>query len=137
MGGRGSYGNIYSVKNLSSVNDDVLMKRIDTLSSIMRENARYAVPKQPEPGDKEKLDKYRRAQQAWQQLNSEKNRRENEIAAQRRREDASKPKPKKTFVNSYGEATTRYITTSTYERAQARLRRDVEDVLGIRRKKRK
>ena len=34
--------------------------------------------------------------------------------------------PKRTFVNSFGEATTRYITTSSYERAQKRLNKEVQ-----------
>lgn len=32
----------------------------------------------------------------------------------------------KTFVNSYGEATTRYITSATYERAQKRLDKETQ-----------
>lgn len=36
------------------------------------------------------------------------------------------------FVNSYGEATTRYITSQSYEAAQRRLRRDVDSFLGRR-----
>lgn len=39
--------------------------------------------------------------------------------------------PHRTFVNSYGEATTRYITSSTYERAQKRLMKQVESIMGL------
>lgn len=43
---------------------------------------------------------------------------------------ASRPKESRTFVNSYGEATTRYVTSPTYERAQRRLRRAVARNMG-------
>lgn len=36
----------------------------------------------------------------------------------------------KTFVNSYGEATNRYITTTTYEKKQARMTRQVLRNMG-------
>lgn len=39
----------------------------------------------------------------------------------RKSEEAKKQKNTKTFVNSFGEATTRYITTSSYERWQKKL----------------
>lgn len=35
-------------------------------------------------------------------------------------------KPSKTFVNSFGEATDRYITSGTYERAQRRLNKQIQ-----------
>lgn len=35
--------------------------------------------------------------------------------------------PKKTFVNSFGEATKREITSSSYKRAQARLNREIDN----------
>ncbi len=44
--------------------------------------------------------------------------------------------PFKTFVNSYGEATTRYITSGTYERAQKRMLKGVEGWLTGRGRKR-
>lgn len=40
------------------------------------------------------------------------------------------PRPKKTFVNSYGEATTREITSSTYKRAEKRRQKELEKWLG-------
>lgn len=42
---------------------------------------------------------------------------------------AKRPEPK-TFVNSFGEATHRYITTSTYERAQKRLDKLIQRHMG-------
>ena len=40
----------------------------------------------------------------------------------------------KTFVNSFGEATKREITSSTYERARKRQQREVESFLGVKKK---
>lgn len=37
----------------------------------------------------------------------------------------------KTFVNADGEATTRYITSATYERAIKRTQKDVEAFIGV------
>lgn len=38
----------------------------------------------------------------------------------------AEPKQKKTFVNSYGEATKREITSSSYQRAQRRLNKEID-----------
>lgn len=50
----------------------------------------------------------------------------------RRIHDSSiaKPLKPKTFVNSFDEATTRYITSASYERAQKRLDKDVLRIMG-------
>lgn len=42
----------------------------------------------------------------------------------------AQPLKAKTFVNSFGEATTRYITSASYERAQKRLDKDVLRIMG-------
>ena len=42
----------------------------------------------------------------------------------------NQPKTPRKFVNSYGEATTREITSATYKRAQRRLERDIERRMG-------
>ncbi len=43
-----------------------------------------------------------------------------------RRRQASQPRAQRTFVNSYGEATRRNITSQSYESAQRRLNRRIE-----------
>ena len=53
----------------------------------------------------------------------------------RSKQAKSEPVEKKTFVNGYGEATHREITSSTYERAQKRLTKSVEGWLSGRRRK--
>ena len=47
-------------------------------------------------------------------------------AEARSKQAKSEPAEKKTFVNGYGEATHREITSTTYERAQKRLTKSVE-----------
>ncbi|MBF1010362.1 MAG: hypothetical protein E6040_11745 [Lachnospiraceae bacterium] len=56
-------------------------------------------------------------------------------AEARSRQAKSEPAEKKTFVNGYGEATHREITSSTYERAQKRSMKSVEGWLSGRRRK--
>ena len=56
-------------------------------------------------------------------------------AEARSKQAKSDPAEKKTFVNGYGEATHRYITTSTYERAQKRAMKSVDGWLSGRRRK--
>ena len=53
----------------------------------------------------------------------------------RSKQAKSEPAEKKTFVNGYGEATHRYITTTTYERAQKRVMKSVEGWLSGKRRK--
>lgn len=47
-------------------------------------------------------------------------------AEARSKQTKSEPAEKKTFINGFGEATSREITSSTYERAQKRLMKSVE-----------
>jgi hypothetical protein len=47
-------------------------------------------------------------------------------AEARSKQAKSEPAEKKTFANGYGEATSREITSTTYERAQKRLTKSVE-----------
>ena len=56
-------------------------------------------------------------------------------AEARSKQAKSEPAEKKTFVNGYGEATSREITSTTYERAQKRLMKSVEGWLTGRRRK--
>ena len=56
-------------------------------------------------------------------------------AEARSKQAKSEPAEKKTFVNGYREATHRYITSSTYERAQKRSMKSVDGWLSGRRRK--
>ena len=56
-------------------------------------------------------------------------------AEARSKQARSEPAEKKTFVNGYGEATHRYITTATYERAQKRAMKSVDGWLSGKRRK--
>lgn len=48
--------------------------------------------------------------------------------AERKKESAASVKSKKTFINSFGEATKREITSATYERARRRRERQAQSV---------
>lgn len=47
-------------------------------------------------------------------------------------EENTKAKETKTFINGYGEATKRYITSSTYERAEKRRQKEILSFIGNR-----
>lgn len=46
-------------------------------------------------------------------------------AEARSKQTKSEPAEKKTFINGFGEATDRYVTSTTYERIQARQSREI------------
>ena len=73
--------------------------------------------------------RYVAAQREYQRLQTERGRVIDEIA-KKNQGRGSAGSTGKTFVNSYGEATTREITTSTYKRAQHRRKRDVLRNMG-------
>ena len=64
---------------------------------------------------------YRSAQREYQKLQGDRAKIIDEMAKKRPKEKA---RPK-TFVNSFGEATTREITSAAYKRAQRRMERDI------------
>ena len=70
--------------------------------------------------------RYTAAQREYQRLQAERGRVLDELA---KKKQVSNPAGK-TFVNSFGEATTREITTPTYERARRRMNRNVLRNMG-------
>ena len=85
----------------------------------------------PRQGRTERVNKamaeYNEGSKIFNELRDRKSALENEKAKRKRGNQSS---ARKTFVNSYGEATRRNITNQTYERAQKRLERDVARFLG-------
>lgn len=100
--------------------------RLDELSEKITE-ARMS----PRSGRTERVNKamadYNEGSKIFNELRDRKSALENEKAKRKRGNQSS---ARKTFVNSYGEATHRNITNQTYERAQRRLERDVARFLG-------
>lgn len=86
-----------------------------------------AAPSAKNPlGDQKKMDRWRSELRKNQKANDEISRINAEQARRSSRQSS------RTFVNSYGEATSRYITSSSYDRAQRSTRRDVERFIGRR-----
>lgn len=83
-------------------------------------------------GSKADSDRYRKAQARYSQLQNESMRRLQAKAARNAAANAAKPKPTRTFVNGFGEATHRYITSDTYERAQRRMDKEIQGFMGRR-----
>lgn len=100
--------------------------RLDELSEKITE-ARMS----PRSGRTERVNKamsdYNEGSKVFNELRDRKSTLEDERAKRKR---GSQSSATKVFVNSYGEATRRYITNPTYERAQKRLERDVVRFLG-------
>lgn len=129
MGGRSasSQSSKASRGGFSSLTDRQLTSEIDRLGKVMEKTAQAHVAYlQRRGGSKADSDRYRKAQARYSELQNESMRR---LQANTARKTA-KPKPAHTFVNGYGEATSRKISTQTYERAQRRLEKDVLRNMG-------
>lgn len=89
----------------------------------MQELARYALPGQNY--NESKAAEYYSVKNKRDELR----RKINDSLAARVKNKQEPTKPKK-FVNGYGEATDKYIATSTYERAMRRQQKEVDDWFG-------
>lgn len=135
MGGRGasSQSSKASRGGVGSLTDKQLASEIDRLGKIMDETAQAHVAYlQERGGSKAESDRYRSAQKRYSQLQNESMRRLLAEASRKAAANAAKPKPARTFINGFGEATHKYITTTTYERAQRRLDKEIFGFLGRR-----
>lgn len=110
MGGRG--GTFQSVKTLEA--------KMNSVGDKMASLAQYAMPGRNY--DEKKRTQYYKAQRQYNMLKAQVNDARNRIAAQ---QPSTTKKTQKTFVNSYGEATTRYIASRTYEQQQKRLSKEI------------
>lgn len=134
MGGRGaSSQSSKASRGVSSLTDRQLTGEIDRLGKVMEETApSHVAYLQGRGGSKADSDRYRKAQKRYSQLQNESLRRLQAEASRRAAANAAKPKPARTFINGFGQATHRYITTDTYERAQRRLDKEIFGLLGRR-----
>lgn len=115
----------------SYLTDRQLTSEIDRLGKVMEETAQSHVAYlQERGGSKADSDRYRAAQSRRTQLVNEQMRRLQAGVARKTAAGAVNPKPVHTFVNGFGEATRRYITNDTYDRAQRRLEKEVKGFLG-------
>lgn len=133
MGGRGasSQSSKASRGGVSSLTDRQLTSEISRLGKVMEETAQAHVAyMQRWGGSKADSDRYRKAQARYSELQNESMRRLQSKAARNAAASTAKPKPAHTFVNSFGEATSRYITTGTYERARKRAEKAVLRNMG-------
>lgn len=129
MGGRGSSSGIHV--DMGAKSDKALettinkyQKDVDRLTGRMVELTKqyrtWELPKE-----------YRDVATEMQDKRNVLNKALNERARRRRNSALKEKKPEnKTFVNSFGEATHREITTASYKRAQKRIERDVLRNLG-------
>lgn len=111
--------------------DKRLASEIDRLGKVMEETAQAHVAyMQRRGGSEADSDRYRKAQARYSELQNESMRRLQANAARKAVTSAAKPKQARTFVNGFGEATSRKISTQTYERAQRRIEKDVLRNMG-------
>lgn len=81
-------------------------------------------------GNKADHEAYVKASKEYGSLRDQRNAILGEQARRAHERAMAQPLKAKTFVNSFGEATTRYITSASYERAQKRLDKDVLRNMG-------
>lgn len=107
-----------------------LQKKIKEIGDIMLDLADYATPSKD-------WDKYENERKQYYAIMKERNKYRNELAISlfdknknREIENAEKNnKFENPKINGYGEATSRYITSSTYERAMKRQEKEVVQFL--------
>nr|DAZ19100.1 MAG TPA: hypothetical protein [Caudoviricetes sp.] len=128
MGGRGSYSGVARKAGAARFTTVAQVDaRMSELSAIMERTASDATgyPSGVPGATKSGYDEYRTAQSEFQRLQGVRaNLLEREAATQRA------DRSPRTFVNSFGEATSRYITTGTYERTRRRTDADVLRNMG-------
>lgn len=131
MGGRGARSQSSRAGGVSSLTDRQLSSEVDRLGKVMEETAHAHVAfLQGFGGSKAESDRYREAQARHSALMDESMRRLRSKAARNAAASTAKPKPAHTFVNGFGEATSRMISSPTYERAQRRTEKDVLRNMG-------
>lgn len=133
MGGRGAMSQSSKAGvGVRSLTDKRLASEIDRLGKVMEETAQAHVAYlQRRGGSKADSDRHRKAAARYSALMNESMRRLQSKPARNAVASTAKPKPAHTFVNGFGEATSRKISTQTYERAQRRLEKDVLRNMGV------
>ena len=136
MGSRGQSSASSSNTAIESLSDTQIQSRIkqakskmETLGATMEKYANVSIGYLNNvPGaTKSEHEKYVNARDEYQKISYQRNLLETEMA---KRVQAKAPaSTEHVFVNSFGEATKRYITSTTYERAQKRLDREIQSRL--------
>lgn len=133
MGGRGSSSASRKSSSAQGRSAESSLKRIDSrmgeLADTMSKTAAgHTGHLQGAPnGSASDHSRYVAAQKEYQRLQAERGRVLDKMAKRKQR---GRDSAGKAFVNSFGEATTREITSPTYERAQRRMKRDVLRNMG-------
>lgn len=137
MGGRGaSSGANGGTRSLNKAIDTAearvksLQSKERKLGSKMAEYAEYASPAYTGKDKKAKSAKYYKYQKEFNTVRRERNDLQNKISQTKREARENEAKAKKKFVNSFGEATKRTITTATYEKAQRKLAKEIMRFIG-------
>lgn len=130
MGGRGgSSGISVNVNSVTAINDKIkdIDKKMQIIGKKMETQAKYAMPGRDY--DSKKSDGYYRLKSQYENLRSMKRQFQDKLTASKIKNNNSE-KSQKIFVNGFGEATKREITSQTYERAQKRLQNNIESWFG-------
>lgn len=145
MGGRGAFSRTHGV--ITSSSDGTVTKmsdrqldrqlksvnaRMEKVSDVMLKTAYgHTGYLQGAPfGNKADYEAYVKASKEYGLLREQMGAISSEQARRIHENAMAKPLKPKTFVNSFGEATTRYITSASYERAQKRAYKDVLRNMG-------
>ena len=123
MGGRGA-----SSGNISKNNIDKEMDKLTTKMIELDRDYRMSFSHTNPLGDSKIQQQWLKAQAQFNKLREKKQIMLDKEASARRKKD--KDNRQEAFVNSYGEATKREITTSTYKRAMKRQNKNVLRNMG-------
>ena len=132
-GGKRASGLVVSQQDLSKMTDDEL-KNLDnqfktSIDVINNELTKLvSKPSQNNPTGKQSKEYYDARNQLTDLRNS--HRKVIDEIVKRKSEKSKNTATNKNFVNSYGEATTRDITTSTYKQLQRKLNKQVMKFIG-------
>lgn len=107
-----------------------LQSKETELGRKMAEYAEYALPSYTGKDKQAKSAKYYKYQREFNAVRRERNDLQNKISKTKRDSRENEAKAKKKFVNSFGEATKRNITTATYEKAQRKLAKEIMRFIG-------
>ena len=126
MGGRGGASGMTTIRNAKYYGDkyeSLTKKATDYYNSVAKDALMPGSDKYNTYTDKQR----QRIRTKWQNMGQQAmdaKRKYNDLQIQEARE--SNRGGNKTFVNGYGEATRREITTLSYERAQRRMKKDMD-----------
>lgn len=126
FGGRGSKSGIVDITKMSNSSLDKLENTYRQKTESLKRKMEEIVNKDGNAGDGMPRSYY-----STKQKMNESRQKLNEILDEKRRRKPKESGSRKTFVNSYGEATKRDVSTSGYKKSQKELGNRMRKLIGV------